>query len=157
MLQNGILHQASLSILLLRVEWLGGRINTSLKLLELYYFKCRCPSISRLLLFPPLVFLLTECLHQSRVFGCTCFVRDVRLHVSKLDSKSLKCNFLGYYRVQKGYRCYCPNFHTYLVSADVAFLENASFSQDPINTSQGGMTICSFILLLCQLPLLCLL
>ena len=45
---------------------------------------------------------------EPRVFGCTCFVRDIRLHVSKLDPKSLKCIFLGYSRVQKEYRCYCP-------------------------------------------------
>ena len=50
---------------LLRMEWLRGRIDTSLKLPELYYFKCKCPSISRPMLFPPLVFLLTECLPQS--------------------------------------------------------------------------------------------
>ena len=36
---------------------------------------------------------------DPRVFGCTCFVRDVRPHVSKLDLKSLKCIFLGYSRV----------------------------------------------------------
>ena len=43
---------------------------------------------------------------KPRVFGCACFVRDVRLFVSKLDPKSLKCIFLGYSRVQKGYMCY---------------------------------------------------
>ena len=35
-----------------------------------------------------------------------------------------------------GYRCYCPSLHRYIVSADVTFLENASFSQDSIHTSQ---------------------
>ena len=74
---------------------------------------------------------------EPKVFGCTCFVRDVRPHVSKLDPKSLKCIFLGYSCVQKGYRCYCPSLHRYLVSVDITFLENASFSQDPIHTSQG--------------------
>ena len=74
---------------------------------------------------------------EPRVFECTCFVWDVRLHVSKLDPKSLKCIFLGYSRVQKGYRCYCPSLCRYLVSADVTFLENAPFSQDPIHTSKG--------------------
>ena len=39
---------------------------------------------------------------EPQVFGYTCFVRDVRLHVSKLDPKSLKCIFLGYSQVQKG-------------------------------------------------------
>ena len=56
--------------------------------------------------------------------------------MSKLDPKSLKCIFLGYSRVQKGYRCYCPSLRRYLVSTDVTFLENASFSQDSIHTSQ---------------------
>ena len=57
--------------------------------------------------------------------------------MSKLNPKSLKCIFLGYFRVQKGYRCYCPSLHKYLVSIDVTFLENTSFSQDLIHTSQG--------------------
>ena len=45
---------------------------------------------------------------KPKVFGCTCFIRNVRPQVSKLDMKSLKCIFLGYSRVKKGYRCYCP-------------------------------------------------
>ena len=74
---------------------------------------------------------------EPRVFGCTCFVWDVRLHASKLNPKSLKCIFLDYSRVQKGYRCYCPSLRRYLVSTDVTFLKNTPFSQDPIHTSQG--------------------
>ena len=74
---------------------------------------------------------------KPRVFCCTCFVRDVRPHVSKLDSKSLKCIFLGYSRVQKGYRCYCSSLHRYIVSSNVTFLENTPFSPYPIHTSQG--------------------
>ena len=46
---------------------------------------------------------------KHKVFGCTCFIRDVRPQVSKLDPKSLKCIFLSYYHVQKGHRCYCPH------------------------------------------------
>ena len=42
---------------------------------------------------------------DPKVFGCTCFVRDVHLQVSKLDLKSLKCIFVGYSCVQKGYKC----------------------------------------------------
>ena len=74
---------------------------------------------------------------EPRVFGCTCFVQDVCSHVSKLDPKSLKCIFLDYSRVQKGYRCYCLSLCKYLVSSDVTFLENTSFSQDLIHSSQG--------------------
>ena len=88
---------------------------------------------------------------EPRVFGCTCFVRDVRSHVSKLDPKPLKCIFLGYSRIHKGYKCYCRTLRKYLVSIDVTFLENTSFSQDLIHSSKGWMMICSFILLPRQL------
>lgn len=37
---------------------------------------------------------------EPRIFGCTCFVRDVQPQVTKLDPISLKCIFLGYSRVQ---------------------------------------------------------
>ena len=74
---------------------------------------------------------------EPQVFRCTCFVREVHLHVSKLDPKSLKCIFLGYSRVQKGYRCYCPSLCRYMVSTDVTFLENTPFSPNQIHTSQG--------------------
>ena len=57
--------------------------------------------------------------------------------MSKLDPKSLKCIFLGYSQVQKGYRCYCPSLQRYLVFTDVTFLENPHFSPDLIHTSQG--------------------
>ena len=74
---------------------------------------------------------------EPRLFCCTCFVWNVCPHVSKLDPKSLKCIFLDYSRVQKGYRCYCPSLRRYMVYADVTFLENTHFSPDPIHTSHG--------------------
>ena len=74
---------------------------------------------------------------EPRVFGCTCYVRDVCPHVSKLDLKTLKCIFLGYSRVQKRYRCYCHSLQRYLVSVDVTFLVNAHCSLNSIYTSQG--------------------
>ena len=71
------------------------------------------------------------------VFGCTCFVRDVRPQVSKLDLKSLKCIFAGYSRVQEGYRSYYPTLRRYFVSTDVAFFETTPFSLPSTVTSQG--------------------
>ena len=74
---------------------------------------------------------------NPKVFGCTCFVRDIRPQVSKLDPKSLKCIFVGYFCVQKGYRCYCLTLRRYFVSTDVAFLEATSFSLPSTITSLG--------------------
>ena len=74
---------------------------------------------------------------EPKVFGCTCFIRDVNPQVSKLDPKSLKCIFLGYSRVQKGYRCYCPPLRRYFVPIYVTFFESTLFSLSYIVTSQG--------------------
>ena len=78
---------------------------------------------------------------NPKVFGCTCFVRYVRPHVSKLDPKSLKCIFVGYSRVQKGYRCYCLTLRSYFVSIDVAFFETTPFSLSSPVTSHGKVMI----------------
>ena len=74
---------------------------------------------------------------DPKVFGCTCFVRDVRLQVSKLDPKSLKCIFVGYSHVQKRYRCYCPTLRRYFVFIDIAFFETTPFSLLSTVTRQG--------------------
>ena len=74
---------------------------------------------------------------DPKVFGCTCFVRDVRLHVSKLDLKSLKCIFVRYSHVQKGYRCYCPTLRCCFVSTDVTLFETTPFSLSSPLPSQG--------------------
>ena len=57
--------------------------------------------------------------------------------MSKLDSKSLKCIFLSYSLVQKGYRCYCPTLQRYFVSTDVTFFETTLFSLSSPVPSQG--------------------
>ena len=44
---------------------------------------------------------------------------------------------MGYSRVQKGYRCYCPTLQHYFVSTDVAFFEITTFSIPSIVTNQG--------------------
>ena len=74
---------------------------------------------------------------EPQIFGCTCFVRDVCPQVSKLDHKYLKCIFLGYSRVQKGYQCYYPSLRRYLVYADVSFLR-MSLSLHPRPTLVKG-------------------
>ena len=74
---------------------------------------------------------------DPKVFGYICFVWDVHSQVSKLDSKSLKCIFVGHYRVQKGYRCYCPTLRRYFVSTDVVFFKTTSLSLLSTVTSPG--------------------
>ena len=142
-----------------RMEWLRERIDTSLKLPKTLLFQIHvlkpfwadfvsiaCFFINQMpssvlnldtpyhILFPNKPLFPTE----PQISRCTCFVRDVRPHVSKHDPKSLKCIFLGYSQVQKGYRCYCPSLRRYLVLVYVTFLENAPFSLPPTHTSQGG-------------------
>ena len=75
------------------------------------------------LLFPdqPLYFL------PPRVFGCTCFVHILTPGKDKLSAKATKCIFLGYSRLQKGYRCYSPQTNRYFLSADVTFFEDSPF------------------------------
>ncbi|KAJ9678037.1 hypothetical protein PVL29_022810 [Vitis rotundifolia] len=72
---------------------------------------------------------------ELRIFGCTCYVRDTRPSVTKLDPKALKCVFLGYSRLQKGYRCFSTNLNKYLVSTDVVFSENTSFFSSPTSSA----------------------
>ncbi|RVX12789.1 Retrovirus-related Pol polyprotein from transposon RE1 [Vitis vinifera] len=78
---------------------------------------------SSFLLFPdqPLYFL------PPRVFGCTCFVHILTPGQDKLSAKAMKCLFLGYSRLQKGYRYYSLETHRYFISADVTFFEDSPF------------------------------
>ena len=66
--------------------------------------------------------------HTSpRVFGCVCFVHDMSPGLDKLSARSLKCVFLGYSRLQKGYRCYSPETKKYYMSANVTFFEQTPY------------------------------
>jgi len=79
--------------------------------------------VPRTLLYP------TQYLYSIplRVFGCTYFVHDLTLGKDKLSTKSLKCIFLGFSHLQKGYRCFSPQVQQYIVSTDVTFFETTPF------------------------------
>ena len=64
----------------------------------------------------------------SRVFGWVCFVHILTPRQDKLFDKAMKCVFLGYSRLQRGYRCYSPDTNRNFISADVTFFEDSSFS-----------------------------
>ena len=46
-----------------------------------------------------------------RVFGCVCFVHIFTPGQDELSAKATKCVFLGYSRLQRGYRSYSPDTH----------------------------------------------
>ena len=50
------------------------------------------------------------------VFGCVCFVHIFIPGQDKLSAKATKCVFLGYSRLQRGYRCYSPDTNRYFIS-----------------------------------------
>ncbi|RVW26551.1 Retrovirus-related Pol polyprotein from transposon RE1 [Vitis vinifera] len=52
--------------------------------------------------------------------------RTILLH-RQAFAKAMKCLFLGYSRLQKGYRCYSLETHRYFISADVTFFEDSPF------------------------------
>ncbi|GFY85851.1 hypothetical protein Acr_04g0005890 [Actinidia rufa] len=62
-----------------------------------------------------------------RVFGCTCFVQNRSPTRTKLDDKAVRCIFLGYSSMSKGYRCYDPVTRHMYHSLDVTFLETVPF------------------------------
>ena len=63
----------------------------------------------------------------SCVFDCIYFVHILTLGQSKLSTKVTKFVFLGYSRIQRGYRCHSlVDTHRYFISTDVTFFENFS-------------------------------
>ena len=70
-----------------------------------------------------------------RVFGCICFVHILTPRQDKLSAKATKCVFLGYSRLQRGYRCYSPDTNRYFISADVTFFEDSSFFSSVVRPS----------------------
>ena len=66
------------------------------------------------------------------VFGYTCFVQDISPRLDKLSLRFIKRVFVGYFRTQKGYRCYNPSTKKYFVSADVTFFESVLYFSPPV-------------------------
>ena len=56
------------------------------------------------------------------MFGCSAYVHVKK---DKLESRAVKCIFLGYLERVKGYRCWClePGMRKCIISRDVVFNE----------------------------------
>ncbi|RVW29613.1 Retrovirus-related Pol polyprotein from transposon TNT 1-94 [Vitis vinifera] len=104
-------------------RFLGDAVLTACYLINRMPSSVLHDQIPHFLLFPdqPLYFL------PPRVFGCTCFVHILTPGQDKLSAKAMKCLFLGYSKLQKGYRCYSLETHRYFISADVTFFEDSPF------------------------------
>ncbi|RDX77028.1 hypothetical protein CR513_42904, partial [Mucuna pruriens] len=60
----------------------------------------------------------------------------------KLSARAIKCVFLGYSRLQKGYRCYSPSTKRHYISADVTFFEETMFfTKDDCGSIQQALPI----------------
>ena len=67
------------------------------------------------------LFCLSSC-----VFGCVCFVH-ILTPGQELSAKATKCVFLGYSRLQRGYRCYSTDTNRYFIFANLNFFKGSSF------------------------------
>ena len=83
---------------------------------------------------------------EHKIFYCTCFIREVHPNLTKLDSKSLKCIFLGYSRVKKGHKCYCPSLNRF-VSQDVTFFKDKFLTTLLPSKNQGRRRMIFFFIL----------
>ena len=88
---------------------------------------------------------------EPQVFGCTCFVRDVRPHVSKLDPKSLKYIFLGYLKFRRGIGVIVPLFD---ITLCLLMLHSLKLPRFPfVSYNHLSSSSCSFIAFLDSISL----
>jgi hypothetical protein len=68
-----------------------------------------------------------------RIFGCTAYIHIPNCDRKKLDVKSTRCMFIGYYDTTKAYRLWDPATRRIKISRDVSFdeLSLASSSDNP--------------------------
>jgi len=78
---------------------------------------------------------VNEFIVRPKVFGRTCFVRDHRPSVGKVDPRPVKCIFVGYSSSQKGYKCWCPIERRLFVSMDVTFRESEPYCGEKTDLS----------------------
>ena len=135
MTQNGIIYESSYVVIPQQKEIVERKNRHFMEVARALMFQIRVPKmfwadtvhIATFLINRMLSSVLNGCAPYTvlfsirslffippKIFGCTCFVQDMRSQISKLDPRSLKCIFFGYFRTQKGYRCYSSVLGRYL-------------------------------------------
>ena len=71
-------------------------------------------------------------LRHMRIWGCPFKVRMYNPHEKKLDPRTLSGFFIGYAKMTKGYRFYCPSHSTRIVES-----RNAKFIENDIISGRG--------------------
>jgi hypothetical protein len=87
-------------------------------------------------------------LSHLKVFGCSCFVHLPPSQHDKLDSRAIKCIFLGYSQTQKGYKCYDPSLKTMYISRGVRFIEDIPY----FSATSRGRIILNYCCCIVQVP-----
>ncbi|GJV45381.1 putative RNA-directed DNA polymerase [Tanacetum coccineum] len=68
-------------------------------------------------------------LRHFKIWGCPAEAKISKPKTKKLDSRTIRCYFIGYLERSKGYQFYFPNHTTQIVKTrDVEFLENGEIS-----------------------------
>ena len=68
-----------------------------------------------------------------KIFGCVAYVLNLFHKQDKWSPKALKCVFLGYSSIHKGYKLYHPVTRKYLVSKNVIFDETTFYYKTDIH------------------------
>ena len=84
-----------------------------------------------------------------RVFGCVVYVHLPRQVRHKLETRPIKCVFLGYRVTQKGYRCFDPVQNKIYTTMDCDFFEHSYFFSQP--NPQGEKVVEDLSWLICPL------
>ena len=65
------------------------------------------------------------------------FVQDLSSNLDKLSPHHVKCVFIGYSRIQRGYRCFDPSTCKYIVSTYVTFFECQRYFEVSVSSFDG--------------------
>ena len=74
-------------------------------------------------------------------FGCVCFVHLPTHEQHKLTTQYVKCVFLGYVILRKGYVCYDPHARCIRVSQNVIFFENQYFFSSHVELPSTSVSL----------------